>query len=179
MGSCRTKLDYAGRDIRVIESGSFNPGDTIYAADEVLSGLLTFANVGTCDPCNESVSASAGYGEVLEMKLIESGGTLQMSDIDVLLFSASFTPPAPHTAWPVAGSIAGLDPKSFLGRFSFSGYEQFGTDSAAIVLRSGDAVKLPAHYYATSLYALMISKGTPTYTDETGMLELVLTIVKQ
>lgn len=180
--SCKTKLDYAGKDIRVITSGAFQPDvASAFAADEVAGGILTFANVGTCDTCDETSSPAAAYGEILELKLVErlgGSGSLQLINFDLLLFTASFTAPAQHTTYPISGgTIAGLDPASFVGKFSIGGYEQFDDVSATAVIR-GEPMFLPAYYYAQTLYGLLIAQGAGTYTDESSTLEVILTIAK-
>lgn len=128
----------------------------VYAAKDAIGGLFNFAG-----------AARAGIlSGVLESVVIEDKGQ-QMAQMDLVLFSATFTAPTDNAIFaPTDGELAtciGFVP------ILTADWKDFSTNSVAMV-------KPDLRYVlaGTSMYAALVSRGTPTYTS-VGDLVVTLT----
>jgi hypothetical protein len=118
-----------------------------YAAGNVVGGLLTFAGM----------ARAAGQGGVLQSALLRDKSG-QNASYDLFLFDAAPATPADKTA--IALSAADL--AKCVGVVPFSG-PALGAASTMGVISSaglGLAFRLGA---GTSLYGILVTRGTPTY----------------
>ena len=130
----------------------------IYAANDVVGGLLTFAN---------AVRNSGGGGIVKSLIILDDAG--QDAALELWLFSQTFTAIADNGPW--APSEADLRSLVAIIATADGGYYAAGTPSAARVEASQryDLV-------GTSLFGQLVTRGTPTYAatdDVTLILELL------
>jgi len=154
-GIGQAMVDVAERRLRISQTPTISNG-AVYAAKDVIGGLLTFAN-----------AARAGIlsGVIEAVTIVDKGQ--QMAAIDLVLFNATLTPAADNAIF--APSDSDLVTSVGVIPIATTDWKDFSTNSLATVK--------PDHKYViagTSLFGVLVSRGTPTYTSTT---DLVVSIV--
>lgn len=145
--------------VRVAQTPTVSSG-SIYAAKDAIGGLLTFAN---------AARAAGGTGTVQSVQVTDLGQ--QMADIDLVLFDRSVTAPTDNAAFDPsdaeAAQVVGIV------KVVAADYADFSDNSVA-----SKAVSLPYKLEAatTSLFGVLVSRGTPTYTSTS---DVVVTLTVQ
>lgn len=136
---------------------------TPYAAgDAIGTGALTLAN---------AVRANGGMGVIQSINV--NDGTHQNAAFDILLFNATpTTGPADNAAY----SLSATDYTSQFAKISVpaTAYTTYGTCSVATIGGLGIVIKAGAS--VTSIYAVAVCQGTPTYTA--NCVEITLGILR-
>jgi hypothetical protein len=132
--------------LRATQAPAITSGSA-YAAGNVVGGLLTFAGM----------ARAAGQGGVLQSALLRDKSG-QSASYDLFLFDSAPTTPGDKTA--VALSAADL--AKCVGVVPLSGTALGAASTMGVIssLGVGLAFRLGA---GTSLYAILVTRGTPTY----------------
>lgn len=151
-------IDSRNRRLKIAQAPAISNG-VAYAAKDVIGVLLTFAN-----------AARAGVlSGVLESVTIEDKGQ-QMAAMDLLLFSVTLAPAADNAIFaPTDADLA-----TCIGAVPIlvGDYKDLSTNSVAHVRPA-----MPYVLAGTSLFGVLVSRGTPTYTS-TGDI-VVTAIIRQ
>ena len=129
-----------------------------YAAGNVVGGLLTFAGM----------ARTAGQGGVLQSALLRDKSG-QNTNYDLFLFDAAPAAPSDRTA---IVQLAAADLAKCVGVVSFSG-QALGAASTMGVQTVGGlglAFKLTS---GTTLFGILVTRGTPTYAGERPMCQSI------
>lgn len=130
----------------VVVSATPTLDTAIYASgDSLHTAVLSFAN---------AVRVSGGSGVV--DKLIVVDKDLQSAAGELWLFSASVTPAAANAAHSISGADAAL----CVGVIPFGTYYASALNAVSVA----KDVRLPFVVAATSLFGILVTRGTPTYT---------------
>lgn len=131
---------------RVVVTATPTLDTLIYASGDCLhTSVLSFAN---------AVRVSGGSGWVDKLSIVDKD--LQSAAGELWLFSASVTPAAanaPH-------SISDADAALCVGVISFGTYFASALNSVSVA----KDVRLPFTVAATSLFGILVTRATPTYT---------------
>lgn len=166
-GGSTISIDDGGGSITV--DGSFSLGSVsriqvtptvstspAYSVKDAVGGLLTFAN---------AASSSGGSLRIESVVIVDKAS--QKADLDLSFFAASITGPTDNAAFDPTDTEL-LD---HVGTVPILGgdYAEFNDNSAATVT----AFPLTCTVAATSLYGVLVARGTPTYVSTS---DLVVTI---
>lgn len=132
----------------------------VYAAKDAVGGLLTFAN---------AVRASGGSGMIEKVVVVDKGQ--QAAWLDLVLFRATFTAPSDNAIFaPTDAEL--LDCEGVVPIFT-GDYADFSSNAVA----TKNAVGLEFSLAGTSLFGVLVARGTPTYTSTTDLV-VTLTILQ-
>jgi hypothetical protein len=139
-------VDVQSRRVRIVQTPTVSSG-SIYAAKDAIGGLLTFALAARTNV----------HSSILESVTIVDKGQ-QMSAMDLVLFNASLTAPTDNAAFDPTDT----ELLTCIGvvKVVAGDYFDFNDNSVAVVHPD-----LPIVVAATSLYGVLVSRGTPTYTS--------------
>lgn len=125
----------------------------VYAAKDNVGGIMTFTS---------AARASGGSGVVRQVTIADKGQ--QMAALDLVLFSATVAGTATDNATfaPSDADLANLLAVVQIG--GMADYQDYSTNSAF-----SRSVELPYVCAATSLFGVLVARGTPTYTSTTDI----------
>jgi uncharacterized membrane protein len=119
-----------------------------YADGDALGGKLTFA---------DAVIDGANSGLIVAATLIDDAK--QNAPIDVFLFAADFTPTADNAAW----NVSAADLEKCIGVISIGASDYRSGANRSVASVTALALPIALAPPATSLFAQMVSRATPTY----------------
>jgi hypothetical protein len=129
----------------VVVSASPTLDTVIYAAgDSLHTAVITFAS---------AVRVSGGTGRVRKVIVIDKD--LQSAAGELWLFSATVTPAAANAAHSISDADAAL----CIGVIPFGTYYASALNSVSVA-----SPDLPINCAATTLFGILVTRGTPTYT---------------
>ncbi len=147
-----------GESIAISQTPTVTAG--AYSANDVVGGLLTFANAGR---------VASGSGVIKSVVILDDAG--QDAATELWLFDRTFTPIADNGAWDPSQA----DLRFLIAVISTADGSWFaaGTESAARVEVS-QSYNLAAA--GTSLFGQLVTRGTPTYsaTDDVTVIVQLL-----
>lgn len=127
-----------------------------YTAKDAVGGLLTFANVAR---------ASGGSVRIDSVMLVDV--SQQQKDLDLILFDRSITAPTDNAVFDPTdaelANVVGVVP-IYAGH-----YADFNDNSVASVVPLG----LTAVLNGTSLFGVLVARGTPTYVATTDLTVII------
>lgn len=131
-----------------------------YAAKDAVGGLLTFAN---------AVRASAGTGTLIAVQVADKAQ--QMKDLDLILFNATVSAPTDNAIFAPSDA----ESLTCIGCIPITAgsYFDFSTNSVADVTAG---LPRPFVLAGTSLFGVLVARGTPTYVATT---DIVVTLTIQ
>lgn len=143
--------------VRVAQTPTITAG-TAYAAKDAVGGLLTFAG---------AARYTAGSGRVVGVTIVDRDQ--ERADLDLILFDQTITAPTNDAAFDPTDTeltyVVGWVP------VSAGAYADFNDNSVAYVPADVPYVLVGG----TSLFGVLVARGTPTYTA-TGDLTVILTM---
>lgn len=136
--------------VRISQTPTISAG-AIYAAKDAIGGLLTFANAARW---------SGGSGRIEAITLVDKDQ--ERADIDLILFDTTITAPTDNAPFDPTDT----ELLTCVGWIPIGAgmYSDFNDNSVAIVY--------PGLQYlltGTSLFGVLVSRGTPTYTATTDL----------
>ena len=132
---------------------------TAYEAKDAIGGLMTFAN---------AARTSGGSIHVESVTIVDEDQ--QLAAVDLVLFRASITAPTDEAAFdPTDAEL--LDCIGVV-KFTSSDYSDFNDNAVA-----HKDVALSATLSGTSLYGVLVARGTPTYAS-TSSVHVTVTLVQ-
>lgn len=122
-----------------------------YTANDAVGGLLTFAS-----------AAIDGFNSGIIDGLLIIDDAAQAAELDLVLFSATFTATADNAAWNVAEASM----ENCIGHITLTDYAAGSAN--AVGTKSGVGIPFNLGAGNTTIYGQLVTRGTPTYaaTDD-------------
>lgn len=125
---------------------------TAYSAGDAVGAVLSFAG---------AARVAAGSGVVQSVVITDKAG--QVANLDLLLFDTNLSVPPTDNA---ACAIADADLVKCVGAIPVTGHHALADNSVSRALAVGLGFKLLA---GTTLYGVLVSRGTPTYATSSDL----------
>jgi hypothetical protein len=122
-----------------LDTSAYASGDCLHTS------VISFAN---------AVAVSGGTGTIVKLTVIDAD--LQSAAGELWLFSATVTPAAANAAHSISDGDAAL----CVGVIPFGPYYASALNSVSV----NSSISLPFSCAATTLFAIAVTRGTPTYT---------------
>lgn len=132
---------------------------TAYEAKDAIGGLMTFAN---------AARVSGGSIHVESVQIVDEDQ--QLAAVDLILFSGSITAPTDEAAFDPTD--AELLTCVGVVKFTVSDYSDFNDNAVA-----HKDCAISATLSGTSLYGVLVARGTPTYAS-TSSVHVTVTVVQ-
>lgn len=121
---------------------------TAYAAGDAVGSTLSFAS---------AVRVSAGSGTVQSVTITDKGA--QAANLDLLLFTANLSVGPTDNA---AAAVPDADFANCVGKVSLTSHAALSDNSVSFIGNIGLGFSLGS---GTTLYGILVSRGTPTYAS--------------